>query len=806
MVMHHPLDWLTEWASSELHTLLRNNFSLVLSGHVHRQDVFHSIQQNGSLIECSAPPLFTNKSGPLGYAIVSVCKSGVEKIIYRQWTGKGSFVRGVNFSNNDDGEIVIIDTDSKKITSHLSISAKSQETAFLLQKRLDNGLKTFSTQPILWINPVISRKNYTLNSSSNEDDTVDISQMIGGANSLVITAPPQFGLTCLAFFLSKEAWKSTDKIWVYVNYSELKLHNVEKSVLNEVKALGLVKEDIGCIILDSWASGEKDSFKILEKLKSSFRGLRLIIMQTMDESQFGQAFDNQIIEGFESLFLLPLPRNQIRKVINDYNQILPIGDEDTILNKITIDLDVLNIHRTPLNCLTLLKALENNFDDSPVNRSELIHSILFLLFQIDKIPTYKSKPDLKDCEFVLGRWCEEIIRKEIPSIFTRDAFIKKLNEYCKERVIELEVSLVFDILYNNNIIIKRDNGFGFRFSYWIYYFAAIRMRHSEHFANFIFEKMRYASYPELVEFYTGVDRSREDALKILIGDLKMINEAVDKKVGLPESMNVYRSMNWNPSEQAVAQINADLGEDVHNSKLPDSVKDQYHDKSYNSHKPYNQSIRAIFEEYSLALLWESSKAASRALRNSDYVDPEIKRELLKEITKSWKQISKVLFAISPILATRRAATFDGTGFVVVDDFGDDVHQRWISLLMNVSSNIVGWFKNDIASQKMGPLLFDHLNNETDELKRHQIALLIIIERPKNWKGPIQNYIEILHKNSFYLLDLYNTLQTQYEYGFLTSHDKKELRLLIKASLAKHNFGSTSKSNRIADDILGKREA
>ena len=56
------------------------------------------------------------------------------------------------------------------------------------------------------------------------------------------------------------------------------------------------------------------------------------------------------------------------------------------------------------------------------------------------------------------------------------------------------------------------------------------------------------------------------------------------------------------------------------------------------------------------------KASSRALRNSDYADPDTKRILLTEITRSWEQISKVLFALTPILASRGQATFEGQHF------------------------------------------------------------------------------------------------------------------------------------------------
>lgn len=805
MIMHHPIEWLCDWAQKELKNILRENFCLVISGHTHSHDIFHKIHTNGSLVESSAPPLFTHKKDLLGYSIIEFSEEGIKKIYYRQWTGKNLFVKGVNFSNNEEGEVIIKNENYNPQESKNLNSSNESEIYFLLSNNLSNALKTFSSQQIVWIDRIASIKQFnSYGAAIKEEEKISTDEIVNGNYNLLIKAPPQFGLTCLTHFLCKEIWIKKNKISIRIDYRNTKIHQIEKIVSSELLLYSQAKENIDTIFLDGWTPTDKDSFKLVSKIQVLFPGKRVIILQTMDENHMSQMGEDNI-DGFSNLFLLPLPRTEIRKAINSFNQISPIGDEDQVLKKIISDLEVLNIPRTPLNCFTLLKVLESNFDVSPVNRSELIHSILFILFQLDKIPTYKSKPDLKDCEYILGKFCEEIIKNPLLAIFSRDYFINQLEKFCKERVIELENSLVFDILYNNNIIISKETGFAFRYSYWIYYFAAIRMHHEKEFADYIFSKRNYASFPEIIEFYTGIDRTRKDALEILTRDLEELNDAVSEKVGLSETGNPYRSLNWNPTEEIVIKLNAELGEDVQKSNLPDVVKDQFEDRTYDIAKPSNQTIRAIFEEYSLGLLWQSTKAAARALRNSDYVDPQIKRELLSQITRAWRQICKVVLALSPILAEKGSATFDGTGFFLAGDFGDDANKRWMNVIIEISANIVIWFKNDISSQKIGPLLFDNHQNEKDELKKHLIALLIIDEKQKNWKNTIQTYIDSLHKNSYYLYDVYQWLQTQYTYSYVTDQESKDLRHLIKAALAKHSFGSISKSNRIGDDFLNKRE-
>ena len=67
-------------------------------------------------------------------------------------------------------------------------------------------------------------------------------------------------------------------------------------------------------------------------------------------------------------------------------------------------------------------------------------------------------------------------------------------------------------------------------------------------------------------------------------------------------------------------------------------------------KPYSQDIRHVLADFSLVRMMGVMKASAKALRNSDYAPPEIKRELLREILNSWHVSSNVLLVLLPLLA------------------------------------------------------------------------------------------------------------------------------------------------------------
>jgi hypothetical protein len=500
-------------------------------------------------------------------------------------------------------------------------------------------------------------------------------------------------------------------------------------------------------------------------------------------------------------------------VVRNYNEEKHVGDEDTVTAKVVLDMEVLNIHRTPLNCMTLLKIAEVDFDDSPVNRTEMIKRVLFLLFNVDEIPTYKSRPDLKDCEFVLGYFVETLIRSG-QFIFSREHFLKTLRQFCVDRVLDLEVEVVFDVLHRNNILVRCGGEFCFRFSYWIFYFAAQRMYHDQEFAAFVLGDMRYITYPEIIEFYTGIDRRRQNALAILIEDIRKTADEVETKCGLPDGLNPYKFAAWAPSTDVVEQMHREIADGVRQSTLPAVVKDQYADRTYDRTRPYHQGIQRILREYSLVVMLQGMKAAGRALRNSDYVDPEVKRALLGEILRCWEQLSKVLFVISPFLAQTGQARFSGALFLLADKILDNsevsIEMRLKDILCAIPINVVGFSKDDLFSRKMGPLLIDQLEREKSPLRRHELILLLIYQRPRNWRGQVHKYISSSAKNSFYLMDVYKALYSEYRYSYATDADLADIRYLLKMTLAKHETGNKSPGiqliKKVPDTVLPARKA
>ena len=80
------------------------------------------------------------------------------------------------------------------------------------------------------------------------------------------------------------------------------------------------------------------------------------------------------------------------------------------------------------------------------------------------------------------------------------------------------------------------------------------MHHNNEFASFILSDGRYAAYPELVEFYAGIDRRRHDAVARLTTDLARMNSDFLERTQIAADLNPYGHAKWAPDQTALDDL------------------------------------------------------------------------------------------------------------------------------------------------------------------------------------------------------------------------------------------------------------
>ena len=805
-LIHHPVDWLNQ-AERQISTIrIASDYDFWLHGHTHEAWV----TPTDSHIVVGAGAVGAESTPEFGFNITTWDTATGECEIHlhtKSARGSGWTIQPISGrAPKGVWKCRLFHEDKKPATQSIVGNPAIDLTLHVLKQQLSNSLQSYSSQPTIWIDSIISRSDETCREAK---DTVQITslEIVDIQRNAIVTAPPQYGLSCLAKHLCLIAWQHRKNLWINIDANIVRPHKgaIFEAINRQLTELAARLENIHSIVIDGLGTENKDGYKLLKVISELFPHVFLVCMYQRAAIADIDINALETVRVFDVFHLWSLSRSSIRKLVSEYNAEKYVGDEDAVTTRLVADLEALNLHRTALNCLTLLKASELDFDENPVNRSEIIKRILFLLFNVDDVPSYKTRPDLKDCEFVLGFFCQQLIQRDNYG-FTRQDFILTIQKFCQQQLIDLEIPIILDILYENNIVVQRGPHFYFKFSYWILYFSAHRMHHDEDFAEYVFAQRRYARYPEIIEFYTGIDRKREDALMRLLSDIKESVKAVQDMLGLPRDLNPYRLDIWKATPEAENRMHEEVAKGIQESNLPASIKDHYSDRTYDRTRPYNQEFANVLSEQKVGSLFQILRAASRALRNSDYASPDIKRALLKAILDGWDQVSKIILIIIPPLSSVGHANYDGTNFVLDGDFGADVEQRALSILKELPGNVVTWFQEDIFSQKMSPLLAEQLAaDDGSEISKHELAILMLRKRPRDWEKMLSRYISSVRKDSFYLLNIYTSLRNQYRYSYAGKQALKGIEHLIKMIATKHVTGDKSPGIRTIEKtkLIGK---
>jgi len=389
LLHHHPLDHLNSWSQTELQHIIENNFTVCLSGHNHIPKVFYSHVPQKPLI-CTAPPLFCGKNTTLAYSIILFENNIPSSIIYREYS-RGDFFPSSKLAKADNGKVELGNTQLHHLRE--------------MEAQLQHALEAFKGQPTVFVEPKLSIKR------EFNDDANELHTLIESPCDTIIIAPPQFGLTCLGLHMRLEAFRKRN-FWLYIDAEHTKARNICDLIDEELLHYNHVLADLKCIVLDSWDAGNLDHATMVKNIADKCPGLPLVIL--VEDSLVLNTTGNlsKLNRDFRYLHLQALSRSSMRQLVAHYNTTKHIGTEDIVLSGLVEHFESINVHRTPLNCYTLLRVLDSSYNEKLLNKTKLLKAILFVLFtDSDSFSYLSGKPEVEECAFVLGCFCKDLVNK-----------------------------------------------------------------------------------------------------------------------------------------------------------------------------------------------------------------------------------------------------------------------------------------------------------------------------------------------------------------------------------------------------------
>lgn len=794
LLMHHPMEWMMDWASSELRRIIQSDFDLVLSGHTHDQEILCNDNGTYSFVHCMSPKLSPGKDEELGYSIIEVENDTLEQVIYRKWSSKRrKFLPGSDFTEREDGKVLL--QHSESIGQHVD------PVELLYRDRLNESMTLYQEETTIWVDRFFSETKISDIVSLGHSVFISEQDIINNGKSVRIVAPPQYGLTCFAYHFLLSLWQQNREFGIYIDAKGIRSKKFFSQFNSSLTSFAKTKDDIKWIVVDNWSFPKNDRKEVLQFFDQNHKGIPIMLLTSFNEQQFDDLAE---LVGFlgdiQTLHMAPLKREHERQIVESFNRRQMIAEDEVVLTRLDEDLKNFNMHRTPFNCATLLTVFRDSWEETPINRTDVIERILRILFDsIDSsIASYnKTIPDVKDCEYCLGYLCKRILFDRSgdgnyqssagngQAVFTSETFMIIVKECCESMSMNVDVQLLFNILVNSRILVEVGTSYTFRFSVWAYYFVAVAMINEERFASYMLSDQNYIHYPEVLEFYSGKDRKRKDAVVAVLKDLSTVIDSVVTKSRVPIEQNPFQMWRFKNNASSTETILADLEENVKNSNLPKAMKDSLADNTFNPSIAFDQQIYRVYSDFSVGRLMQLISISSKVLRNSEYVIKEDKDSLLDVIVKGWEVMSLIIYLVSKVFAKQGFILLQDYGLRLSDDFDKYTEEeKVVRIIVTIPFNLMMFFKEDIYSAKLGKLFITHFENESDRVKKHLLASLLVTKCPDGWNEAIQKYIAIIGPNSYYMGTLIDLMFWSLRHNELTPGDKGRMTNLMKVSLYK----------------------
>lgn len=798
LVMHHPLTELTEYAQREIEKMINaREISMVVSGHTH--DYCEKIKTFESGTQCiTAPPLYEQVNALNGYFIMHIDKNGPCDVVFREWSVVNrKFMTGTNLSGSDDGIVYLA-----KEETH--VDSVEQE----LNKELVSALKVYGLKPT-WNERLCLDKPLSMHNDKVE--TFDYIDILSTTKNVQIEAPKQFGLTCYGRYLSLKAWQNGKEPYMYHKATELNIHKIQDLLSEDAEFFGCTQNELRGWIIDDWGDDVDCSHKFFDKLHQLMPEMRLILLTHFQDQKAIEGVDSIAShEGYLQLYLQPLKRSEVRTIVHECNAFLQISNDDEVLERLLLDMQDMNEHRIPINCFQLLLAYHKQFEKRPINRYNVLKLVLQSLFDDSARLVYGDALEEDECAYILGHFSEYLLHNKKTS-FTKEEFLQECNSFKKDNLLGTNEEELLRVLVDSQILSSERQGcyiiYSFRIVNWLYFFAAHAMHNNAAFMQYMIKEQRVFYFPEIIEYYTGIERQCDGLVAELLEELKATTQKVRNNLGIQVDFNPYVYYKWDINNVAKDKSQEELEEQVKRSKLPDEYKDMLADKTYDNVRPYIQDIGEVLDKYYVRNLMQLTRSSGRCLRNAYKIVPNKKMELLSAIMDAWKVIMDTIVLLSPALAYNGYGGIGGARFNLSDMFPKDFKECQQKIILMIPFNLMLWYKDDVFSDKLMPLFTSYQQQVSDKvMEKHIIALMVARSQPQNWRDYIQTYISGLDKNSYYLGDLSICLAHNYATTFMSDKGYRETLQAYKMCFAKHSLGIKNPTlQTIQKDILKKKE-
>lgn len=827
---HHHYDWLSDFDSDVVSTLLAQNFHLYFCGHTHRNKALFCQEPDGQLFTfCASGVLSSSVRKPLnkyenGFTIIDYYQEEAKvKALFKKCEYlKQTFITNTAIGKDGIWEAMIpVGDEIKKLMQERElVNQIKKETLPLINRQLITySTETSAPKSIdeIFVMPNISIKDEF---DAEKDDALisDISELIISNKNYVLFGTKESGKTILLDKILLEAIecnKRCHQIPVVFDFKDFK-----KDVFKEIKDFwGKSAEETSTLIHDnkvlllidnlSFEDDDKYSIRSIASFISANKNVRFIATyQQLFNEDFPVNLELVGLLSFEKLTIKQFKSKQIRLLIQKWFPKSDKYDTPKKMETLTNAFLSLNLPRTPFAVSMFLWIIEKQENYKPINNSTLIENFIEkILKKHDEDEAFRERFGYDNKIWILAEIAVKMLHDANENYSLKYAtFVEYIDTYLKlKRFEDFETSKIVSILLDSGIFIRENGLIRFRFTCFFEFFLVKRMETDSDFKQFILDEDNYLNHINEIEYYAGLNRGDLGLFKLVVSRLEKEFQDLNKLIEEQRIDNNYKTIDdffTSKDEKGIpkSSLVSQLDEKKVMKFLPQNKPSEkdielIEDKRLELQKPENGILKKEkgnkIQELSKALL-----LSLRVLKNSEEVsEGNIKYNSYCIILKnslSFALLHKAFFEVF-LQNKSRFPKNKVEEFVIMDRFLPLLHQ--ILLFDNA-----GTLK--LSSVIREKIVNDKISN-ISEFEKFLSVFLYADIRARGYDKIVSDFIKNIKKG--YISDMsFFKLVTYYYYRSKDEITDKFYLNLIADLLINSKGYNKSKKGRIIEDYRNKK--
>lgn len=659
-LMHHPIEWLSEFERKNTFSFLSRDYDILLCGHTHESSTFQISSLNGKLLIIHSPANWTSNIRSVdlefsnGYQIIDydIIEKKV-KISYRRYSHKKeSYVTNTDISEEGEQIYLLPKGEELERQYHETDLAKNIEQTHIteLNEHLINYYTNSNSPKDLSKIFVKPRLSYREKDKDDEEKECffEMDDILSSNNNFLIFGTKESGKTILLDKLLIKYVQEINlhhKIPVYLDFNELGNKRFE-TIISQ-----FITEPI--TQLDEYLKANKvvllvDNFNFIPNNEVNIRRLEKFIFENKIQIICTSI---QFVEGeppldyikyhpsinFFVLHFKSFNTAQIKKLIDNWFYGIEKFETPEKCDKILNVLLSLNLPRSPLTISMFLWIIEQQESYQPQNHALMLENFVEkILEKTSKKPILSEKFDFVNKVKLLSEIAFKMYQTDN---YNYNLTFHELNEFIHERMVKKKfefdsVDILNDFL-DKGIFLVEHNGtekvVRFRFNCFFEYFLMKKIETDNDFRNAILKNQNYLNFYNEIDYFTGIKRDQINILKITIEDMKKtFEELIGIITNAPDS---FDSIFDQSNNSLASTLDANFIKKINNNKLEtqkeiEVARDQMVDSMPSEKELVKKSPKLNITQK----LERSWTLAAKVLKNSEEIDDgDLKKDAFNSI-------------------------------------------------------------------------------------------------------------------------------------------------------------------------------